>query len=111
MRRGQGGGAAVVGPVERRIELRRGVEVGEVRGAEALDLLLAMNTGIPCAGTIHANSAAAAISKFMLLPALAQANLDQSFLQSTVLAALNLVVHVELIDGRRRVSELHWVRS
>jgi len=85
--------------------------VGEVRGAEALDLLLAMNTGIPCAGTIHANSAAAAISKFMLLPALAQANLDQSFLQSTVLAALNLVVHVELIDGRRRVSELHWVRS
>jgi pilus assembly protein CpaF len=82
--------------------------VGEVRGAEALELLLAMNTGIPCAGTIHAKSAQSAISKLKLLPALAKANIDQRFLGETVDDVLDVVVHVERAGGKRRVSEILW---
>ena len=44
--------------------------VGEVRDAEALDLVLALNTGVPGAGTVHANSAAEALEKLTLLPLL-----------------------------------------
>lgn len=83
--------------------------VGEVRGAEALELLLAMNTGIPCAGTIHAKSARAAVSKLKLLPALAQANIDQRFLEATVDDVLDVVVHVERVGGIRQVSEILWL--
>ena len=83
--------------------------VGEVRGAEALELLLAMNTGIPCSGTIHAKSARAAVSKLKLLPALAQANIDQGFLETTVDDVLDVVVHVERVGGLRQVSEILWL--
>lgn len=48
--------------------------VGEVREAESLDLLVALNSGLPGAGTIHANSARAAITKICTLPLLAGAN-------------------------------------
>lgn len=48
--------------------------VGEVREAESLDLLVALNSGLPGMGTIHANSARAAITKICTLPLLAGAN-------------------------------------
>jgi pilus assembly protein CpaF len=83
--------------------------VGEVRGAEALELLLAMNTGIPCTGTIHAKNARAAVSKLKLLPALAQANIDQRFLEQTVDEVLDGVIHIERVGGVRRVSEIYWL--
>ncbi len=83
--------------------------VGEVRGAEALELVLAMNSGIPCAGTIHAKSAQSAVSKLMLLPTLAQANLDAKFIAATVSEVLDLVVHIKNRDGRRYVDELLWL--
>lgn len=83
--------------------------VGEVRGAEALELVLAMNSGIPCAGTIHAKSAQSAVSKLMLLPTLAQANLDAKFISAAVSEVLDLVVHVKSLDGRRYVEELLWL--
>ena len=50
--------------------------VGEVRDAEALDLLLALNTGVPGAATIHANSAREALAKLAALPLLAGRNID-----------------------------------
>lgn len=83
--------------------------VGEVRGAEALELLLAMNTGIPCAGTLHAKSAKAAVAKLKLLPTLAQANIDHRFIEATVDDVLDLVVHVERTGGVRRVGEILWL--
>lgn len=104
------------GPIDLRRLLRESLRmrpdylvVGEVRGAEALELLLAMNSGIPCGGTIHAKSASAAISKLKLLPLLAQSNLDSGFIASAVDEVLNLVVHVSNDSGRRRISELLWV--
>ena len=69
--------------------------VGEVRDAEALDLLLALNTGVPGAATIHANSAREALGKLAALPLLAGRNIDSAFVLPAVAASVDLVVHCE----------------
>ncbi len=48
--------------------------VGEVRGPEALDLLVALNAGVPGMATVHANSAREALDKLSILPLLAGEN-------------------------------------
>lgn len=81
--------------------------VGEVRDAEALDLLLALNTGVPGAATIHANSAADALSRLAALPLLAGRNIDPGFVQPAVVRGVDLVVHCALErSGRRKVTEI-----
>jgi pilus assembly protein CpaF len=81
--------------------------VGEVRDAEALDLLLALNTGVPGAATIHANSAREALGKLAALPLLAGRNIDAAFVLPAVAASLDLVVHcAKDAAGRRRVAEI-----
>ena len=81
--------------------------IGEVRGAEALDMLVALNSGIPGLCTIHANSAAAALQKLLTLPLLAGENITDAFLRPTVKGAFQLVAFCERDDqGNRRVKEL-----
>lgn len=81
--------------------------VGEVREAEALDLLIALNSGVPGACSIHANSARDALVKLCTLPLLAGRNIDAGFVVPTVASAVDLVVHCELQrGGRRRVKEV-----
>lgn len=81
--------------------------VGEVRDAEALDLVLALNTGVPGACTVHANSAAEAIEKLCLLPLLAGRNIERGFVAPALASAIDFVVHCERDrTGRRRVSEI-----
>lgn len=81
--------------------------VGEVREAEALDLLIALNSGLPGMGTIHANSARDAIMKLQTLPLLAGSNISHSFTVQTVASAIDLVIQISLgIDGSRRVVEV-----
>jgi pilus assembly protein CpaF len=81
--------------------------VGEVRQAEALDLLLALNSGLPGMGTLHANSARDAITKLQTLPLLAGENISHKFIAPTVASAINLVVQVSLdTDGSRRIVEV-----
>ncbi|MFJ6652094.1 CpaF family protein [Microbacterium sp. NPDC091313] len=81
--------------------------IGEVRDAEALDLVLALNTGVPCAATIHANSAPEALVKLASLPLLAGRNIDAAFVTAAVARSVDLVVHCERDDaGRRRVAEI-----
>jgi pilus assembly protein CpaF len=81
--------------------------VGEVREAEALDLLIALNSGIPGACSIHANSARDALTKLCTLPLLAGRNIDGAFVVPTVAACVELVVHCEMLaSGRRRVVEI-----
>jgi len=81
--------------------------VGEVRGAESLDLLIALNSGLPGACTIHANSARDAILKLCTLPLLAGQNISSDFVNPTVGNAVDLVVHCTLkADGTRVVSEI-----
>ncbi|WP_223628496.1 CpaF family protein [Microbacterium sp. EST19A] len=81
--------------------------VGEVRDAEALDLVLALNTGVPGAGTVHANSATEALEKLTILPLLAGRNIDRAFIAPALAAAIDLVVHcVRDASGARRVQEV-----
>ncbi len=81
--------------------------VGEVRDAEALDLVLALNTGVPGAATIHANSAREALVKLAALPLLAGRNIDADFLLPAIATSVHLVVHcVREADGRRRIGQI-----
>jgi pilus assembly protein CpaF len=81
--------------------------VGEVRQAESLDLLIALNSGLPGMCTVHANSAREAVTKMCTLPLLAGENVGARFVVPTVAAGIDLVVHVVLdADGRRRVREI-----
>ncbi len=81
--------------------------VGEVRDAEALDLVLALNTGVPGAGTVHANSAVEALEKLTLLPLLAGRNIDRSFIAPALATSVSLVVHCARdAAGARFVQEI-----
>lgn len=81
--------------------------VGEVREAEALDLLIALNSGIPAMATIHASSAREALVKLCTLPLLAGPNISDRFVVPTVASAVDLVVHLDLdATGRRRTREI-----
>ncbi|MGX9349102.1 CpaF family protein [Microbacterium sp. KNMS] len=83
------------------------IVIGEVRDAEALDLLLALNTGIPGAATIHANSAVDALAKLAALPLLAGRNIGREFVVPAIATSVDLVVHCQRAeDGRRRVQEI-----
>jgi pilus assembly protein CpaF len=61
--------------------------VGEVREAEALDLLIALNSGLPGMGTLHANSPDAVV-KLQTLPLLAGENISHKFIAPTVASAM-----------------------
>ena len=69
------------------------IVVGEVRQAESLDLLLALNSGLPGMASIHANSAREAIVKMCTLPLLAGENVGSRFVVPTVAASVDVVVH------------------
>ncbi len=83
------------------------VIVGEVRAEECLDLLLALNAGLPGMASLHANSAREALVKMCTLPLLAGENISARFVVPTVAASVDLVVHLGIgADGVRRVEEI-----
>lgn len=80
--------------------------VGEVRGREALDLLVALNSGFPGMTSIHANSAHEALLKLTTLPLLAGENVTHSFVVPTVAASVDLIVHLGHERGARRTMQI-----
>ncbi|PTR21591.1 pilus assembly protein CpaF [Rhodococcus sp. OK519] len=82
------------------------IVVGEVRGAEVVDLLTALNTGHDGgAGTVHANSPRELPARLEALAALG--GLDRPALHSQLSAAVQVVLHVERdAQGRRRLVEI-----
>lgn len=82
------------------------IVVGEVRGAESLDMLLALNSGSVGMTSVHANSAREAIRKLTTLPLLAGDNLDRRFVATTVASCIDLVVFCERRLGVRRITEI-----
>ena len=87
--------------------------VGECRGAEAFDMMQAMNTGHEGSmTTLHANSARDALHRLESMLAMGGMNMPMRVLRDYVASAINLVVHVtRLPDGRRVVSEVCEVDS
>ncbi len=84
------------------------IVIGEVRGPEALDLLTALNTGHDGAlSTVHANSAADALSRIETLALMAGVGLPHEAIAEQVQRGIDLVVHLERRpDGSRRVAEI-----
>jgi pilus assembly protein CpaF len=87
--------------------------VGEVRGAEALDMLQAMNTGHEGSlSTAHANSPQDLLSRLETMALMSDVDLPVSHVREQVASALNLIVHVtRLSDGRRTVSRIAAVEG
>ena len=86
--------------------------VGEVRGAEAFDLLQALNTGhLGSLSTIHANSAQQALSRLAHCVLGANVGLPHRSTREAIGFAINVIVHVARIDGSRRVTEVLRVRA
>jgi pilus assembly protein CpaF len=82
--------------------------LGEVRGAEALDMLQAMNTGHDGSlATIHANSCRDAVYRLEMMVATAGANISESSIRQQIAGAIDIFVQVaRLSDGTRRVVEI-----
>ena len=76
--------------------------VGEVRGAELVTLLQAINTGHAAAATIHANSISE-VSKRMLAIA-HTAGIGEAALNALVRSSLNWLIHIDCIDAKRRIT-------
>lgn len=85
--------------------------VGEVRGAEAFDMMQAMNTGHNGSmSTIHANSARDALARVENMVMMANVSLPSRAIRGQMVSALDLIVQVERMrDGTRRVTELSEV--
>jgi pilus assembly protein CpaF len=86
--------------------------VGEVRGAEALDMLQAMNTGHDGSlSTVHANSPRDALSRIETMVLMAGIDLPVRAIREQASSALEAVVHLErLEDGSRRVTSIAEVQ-
>jgi pilus assembly protein CpaF len=85
--------------------------LGEVRGAEALDMLQAMNTGHEGSmATIHANTPRDALSRLENMVGMAGINLPPKALRSQVASAITLILQISrLADGKRKVISLQEI--
>src|SRR5216117_3961328 len=86
--------------------------VGEVRGAEALDMLQAMNTGHDGSlTTVHANAPRDALARIETMVLMAGYDLPVRAIRQQVASALDMIIHLErLEDGSRRVTAVTEVQ-
>jgi pilus assembly protein CpaF len=82
--------------------------VGEVRGAESLDMLQAMNTGHDGSlSTVHSNSPRDALARIETMVLMAGFDLPMRAIRQQVASALDLIVHLERMDdGSRKVTQI-----
>ena len=85
--------------------------VGEVRGAEALDMLQAMNTGHDGSlTTVHANTTRDALYRLDTMVAMANLNIPERAIRAQIASAINLIVQVSrMADGTRKVTNISEV--
>ena len=86
------------------------VIVGEVRGAEAFPMLLAMsqgNNGSMC--TLHADSTRSVFPKLAAYVSMASTGLPVDVVNLVIAHAVHVVVHIEIVDGHRRISSIREV--
>jgi pilus assembly protein CpaF len=89
------------------------IVVGEVRGAEALDMLQAMNTGHDGSlTTVHANSARDALSRIETMVSMSGIQFPMKALRAQIASAVNIVIQTERHeDGRRRVISVQEING
>jgi pilus assembly protein CpaF len=89
------------------------IVVGEVRGGEAFDLLMAMNTGHDGSmATVHANSPADALRRLETMALLGGVEIPHGAVREGIASAIHVVVHlVRTPDGRRRVTDVAAVEA
>ena len=81
--------------------------LGEVRGAEAFDLMQALNTGHSgTLATIHANSAAQSLRRLSTCILQSDVQLPFQAIQSSIADSIDLLLHIERRSGKRIVGEL-----
>jgi pilus assembly protein CpaF len=82
--------------------------LGEVRGAEAVDLLQAMNTGHDGSmGTLHANRPREAVTRLENMMAMANLNLPVKALRTQIAGAVHMIVQIQRMrDGMRRITHI-----
>jgi pilus assembly protein CpaF len=85
--------------------------IGEVRGAEAFDMLQAMNTGHDGSiSTIHANTTRDALTRIENMVQMGTFNLPTAAIRTQIVSAIDLIIQVERMrDGQRRVTQLSEV--
>jgi pilus assembly protein CpaF len=82
------------------------IVVGEVRGPEALDLLMALNAGCAGLATLHANSAEDALQKMVSYSILAGSNVTVAFAERTIASVIRYVVFLRRTPAGRILEEL-----
>ncbi len=89
------------------------IVVGEVRGAESIELINAMNTGHRgCLGTIHSNNPSDSLVRLESLAMSGEVNMSESALRAQVASAVQIVVQISRFpDGSRRVASIAEVRG
>jgi pilus assembly protein CpaF len=86
--------------------------LGEIRGEEAFDLLQALNTGHRgTLATTHANSAARSLERFATCVLMSEVNLSHKIVCGHIGFGLQLLVHLDLCEGRRLVTEVMRVKG
>ena len=85
--------------------------IGEVRGAEAVDMLQAMNTGHDGSlTTIHANNPRDALSRIENMIGMANLNLPFKAARQQIASAITVVIQVlRLIDGKRKITSIQEI--
>ncbi len=87
------------------------IVIGEVRGAEAVDMLQAMNTGHEGSlTTIHANTPRDALARLENMIGMANLNLPHKAARQQIASAITVVIQgLRLIDGRRKITSIQEI--
>nr|WP_217346608.1 CpaF family protein [Noviherbaspirillum sp. L7-7A]MBV0881073.1 CpaF family protein [Noviherbaspirillum sp. L7-7A] len=87
------------------------IVIGEVRGAEAVDMLQAMNTGHEGSlTTIHANTPRDAVSRLENMIGMANLNLPNKAMRQQIASAITVVIQgLRLIDGKRKITSIQEI--
>lgn len=82
--------------------------LGEIRGAEAIDMLTAMNTGHDGSlATVHSNSPRDCLSRFETMVGIGMPNMSDKSIRETIARALDVIIQADrLSDGSRRVLSI-----